>query len=53
MLSPEQEQEMERINKISTEGMLYAKKKCRKLAMGEVDFSPELNKAWQQKLLWK
>jgi hypothetical protein len=33
--------------------MLYAEKKCRKLAMGEVDFSPELNKARQRKLLWK
>jgi hypothetical protein len=32
---------------------LYAEKKCRKLAMGEVDFSPELNKARQRKLLWK
>jgi hypothetical protein len=32
---------------------LYAEKKCRKLAMGEVNFSPELNKARQRKLLWK
>jgi hypothetical protein len=44
-LSTEQEQEMEQIDLIWKEGMLYAEKKCRKLAMGEVDFSPELNKA--------
>jgi hypothetical protein len=52
-LSTDQEQEMERIDLIRKEGMLYAEKKCRKLAMGKVDFSPELNKARQQKLLWK
>jgi hypothetical protein len=49
----DQEQEMERIDLIRKEGMLYAKKKCQKLAMGKVDFSPELNKARQWKLLWK
>jgi hypothetical protein len=43
-LSMDQEQEMERIDLIWKEGMLYAKKKCRKLAMGEVDFSPELRR---------
>jgi hypothetical protein len=49
----DQEQEMERIDLIRKEGMLYAEKKCQKLAMGEVDFSLELNKARQWKLLWK
>jgi hypothetical protein len=31
--------------------MKYVEKKCRKLAMGEVDFSPKLGKARQWKLL--
>jgi hypothetical protein len=44
---------MERIDLIQKEVMLYTEKKCRKLAMGEVNFLPELNKAQQRKLLWK
>ena len=52
-LSAAQKVEMEKIDKVRVEGMKYAEKKCRKLAMGEVDFSPELGKARQRKLLWK
>ena len=48
-----QQQQMETIDQVKTEGMLYAKKKCRKLAMGEVEWSPEIAVAQQWKLLWQ
>jgi hypothetical protein len=44
-LSPAQQVEIEEIDRIKLEGMKYAEKKCRKLAMGQVDFLPEISKA--------
>jgi hypothetical protein len=51
-LSSAQKTEMETIDRVWVEGMKYAKKKCKKLAMGWVDFSPKLGKAQQRTLLW-
>jgi len=50
-LTPEEAVELEHLDQVRTEGMKFAEKKCRKLAMGEVDFSPEVNRARQRKLL--
>jgi hypothetical protein len=33
--------------------MIYTEKKCRKLAMGKVDYSPEVNLAKKKRWLWK
>ena len=52
-LTPDQQAEMERLDKIRTEGMLYAEKRCRKLAMGHVDFSPEINDARKKRDFWR
>lgn len=52
-LSKEQTTKMERIDKIRAEGMRYAEKRCRKLAMGMVDWSPQFDKARQQLILWR
>jgi hypothetical protein len=44
---------MEKLDKILSEGMMAAEKRCRKLQMGMIDFSPELNllgKTWE---VWK
>ena len=49
----EQQQQLESIDHIHTEGMLHAEKKCRKLAMGQVEWSPEIALARQRKLLWQ
>jgi hypothetical protein len=43
---------MEQIDKTHFEGMMHAEKKCHRLAMGKVNFSPQINKAHQFKLLW-
>jgi hypothetical protein len=33
--------------------MIHAEKKCRKLAMGNVDFSPEVDLAKKRRWLWQ
>ena len=52
-LTTVQETRMEKISKVKDEGMQYAEKRCRKLAMGEVEFPPEQELAKQRKVLWK
>jgi hypothetical protein len=44
---------LEKLDRIRSEGMLWAKKKCRKLAMGNVDFSPEVDLAKKRWWLWQ
>ena len=43
--TPDQRQQLETLDLIRVEGMLYAEKKCCKLSMGNVDFSPEVDLA--------
>jgi hypothetical protein len=43
--TPAHWQQLEMLDLIQVEGMLYAEKKCRKLSMGNVDFSPEVDLA--------
>jgi hypothetical protein len=38
---------------VRAEGMLCAEKKCQKLAMGNVDFSLEVDLAKKQRWLWQ
>ena len=52
-LSPEQKEEMERIDHVRKELMIAAEKRCRKLCMGEIDFSPEVSIAGKRYGLWK
>ena len=52
-LSSEMKQKLNQIDKIREEGMKKAERKCRKLMMGEVDFSPELNIWGRRMYLWK
>jgi hypothetical protein len=40
-----QQQQLESLDRVRAEGMKHAERKCRKLAMGNVDFSPEVDKA--------
>jgi hypothetical protein len=42
-LTHEQQAHFESIDRIKTEGMIHAEKKCRSLCMGKVDFSPDIN----------
>jgi hypothetical protein len=51
-LSPDQAQEMETIDRVRSEGMTYAEKRCRKYHTGQVECSPEIAKAFQLKKLW-
>ena len=48
-----QHHRMEKIDRDITEGAKYAEKRCRKLRMGDLDFSPEAIKARDTKYLWK
>jgi hypothetical protein len=52
-LSLELQQKLETLDKQCTEGMRYAERTCRKLRMGELDFSPALNIAKERVLLWR
>ena len=47
-LTPEQQQEAEAINALKTKCMLAAEKQCRKLHMGEVQFSDKLAEVVKQ-----
>ena len=44
---------MERIDRLKEETEKSSKKRCRKLPMGEVDFSPTLNNLGKTSELWK
>jgi hypothetical protein len=41
------------LDRVQAEGMIYAEKKYRKLAMGQVDYSPEVDLAKKKRWLWK
>jgi hypothetical protein len=43
----------EEVDKIRTEAILHADKKCRKLRMGNIPFSPTLLEYWKKILAWK
>jgi hypothetical protein len=43
--SDEQRHQLETLDTVRAEGMLYAEKRCRKLSMGFVDFSPQVDMA--------
>ena len=45
--------ELNKIDRLRKEGMLHAERKCRKLHMGAVDFSEEVNKKGKEMYLWK
>jgi hypothetical protein len=49
----QQQQQLEALDRIRVEGMLFAEKRCRKLAMGNVDFSPEVDMARKRRWLWQ
>ena len=51
-LTAQQAQEAEAIDCLRTRCMLKAEKKCRKLRMGRVDFSPKLAKYLNQMAFW-
>ena len=51
--SPPQKDQLETLDRIRAEGMLFAEKRCRKLAMGNVDFSPEVDTARKRRWLWQ
>ena len=51
-LTPQQQTQLERIDDVVSDGMRYAEKKCRKLAMGGLDFSPDMLQAWDTLRLW-
>ncbi len=49
----EQQAQFESIDRMKTEGMIHAEKKCQSLCMGEVDFSPDVNIAKGQRYIWQ
>jgi hypothetical protein len=51
--NPPQQQQLEKLDRVRSEGMLFTEKKCRKLAMGNVDFSPEVDLAKKRRWLWR
>ena len=51
-LTAQQAQEAEAINCLRTRCMLKAEKRCRKLRMGRIDFSPKLAKYLNQIAFW-
>jgi hypothetical protein len=42
-LTHPQQMTLESLDRVRTDGMRFAEKKCRKLAMGSVDFSPQVD----------
>ena len=38
----EQSEQLEGLDMLRNQGMIYAEKRCRKLVMGSIDFSPEV-----------
>jgi hypothetical protein len=51
--TPGERQQLESLDRIRAEGMIHAEQKCRKLAMGNVDFSPEVDSAKKRRWLWQ
>ena len=52
-ISGSQAAELNKIDRLRRDGMLHAEKKCRKLHMGNVEFSDEVNKRGKIMSLWK
>ena len=53
LLAQDRQQQYEEVVELQNQGWKYADKKCRKLPMGEVPFSPVLNQAGAAIELWK
>jgi hypothetical protein len=51
--TPAQWAELESLDTVRAEGMRFTEKKCWKLAMGSVDFSPEVNLARHCQWVWQ
>ena len=51
--SAKQQQQLEALDMVRVEGMLYAEKRCRKLAMGLVDFPPQVDIARKCHWVWQ
>jgi hypothetical protein len=51
--TPAERAQLEALDRIRAEGMLSAEKKCHKLSMGTVDFSPEVDLAKKWRWLWQ
>ena len=52
-LHPWQQAALNGLDTVRKEGMIFAEKRCRKLCMGEVDFSPQLSQARRQRDVWR
>ena len=52
-LSPQQKQQIESIDKVKYELMICAEERCRKTPMGNIPFTPEVNKAGKCCQLWR
>jgi hypothetical protein len=52
-LTQEQQAQFKSIDRVKTEGMIHAEKKCQSLCMGEVDFSPDVNIPKGQRYIWQ
>ena len=51
--TPSEHAHLKALDHIRAEGMLSAEKKCCKLSMGTVNFSPEVNLAKKRHWLWQ
>jgi hypothetical protein len=49
----EQLAQLEGLDMLRSQGMIYAEKRCQKLAMGSIDFSPEVAAARLRRWFWK
>jgi hypothetical protein len=52
-LTQDQQEQFESIDRVKSEGMIHAEKKCHPLKMGEVDFSPDVNTAKGRCFVWQ
>ena len=52
VLSPNQQIQMNSIDKVKRELMVNAEFRCQKLCMGEIDFSPDFHMAWSRRYCW-
>jgi hypothetical protein len=52
-LTQDQQERFESIDRVKSEGMIHAEKKCHPLKMGEVDFSPDVNTAKGRHFVWQ
>jgi hypothetical protein len=52
-LTQDQQERFKSIDRVKSEGMIHAEKKCHPLKMGEVDFSLDVNTAKGRRLVWQ